>query len=83
MGEGKDENQSEQIIRLITVKEAKIKIAKYCAYQERTQQEARDKLSKMNLYPDEVEYIIAELLEDGRLGSVRDRASGGAAEEAL
>ena len=71
MGVGNDKNQPERIVRLITAKEAKIKTARYCAYQERTQQEVRDKLYKLNLSPDEVEYIIAELLEDGYINEER------------
>ena len=71
MGARSNYNQTERIIRPITSKEAKVKAAKFCAYQDRTQQEVRDRLYKMNLYPDEVEIIISELLEEGFINEER------------
>ena len=44
------------------MKEAKIKAGNYCAYQERTQQEVRDKLYALGLYKDEVEEVLTELI---------------------
>ena len=44
------------------MKAAKIKAGNYCAYQERTQQEVRDKLYSLGLYKDEVEEILTELI---------------------
>jgi regulatory protein len=55
----------------LIVKEAKNKAARYCAYQERTQQEVRDKLFKLGLYSEEVENIILELIEDGFINEER------------
>ena len=47
------------------MKVAKLKAGNYCAYQERTQQEVRDKLYNLGLYSNEVEQILTELiLED-------------------
>ena len=46
------------------MKEAKIKAGNYCAYQERTQQEVRDKLYSLGLYRDEVEEVLTELIID-------------------
>lgn len=47
------------------MKAAKVKAGNYCAYQERTQQEVRDKLYVLGLYKDEVEQVLTELiLED-------------------
>lgn len=39
-----------------------LKICKWCAYQERSQQEVRDKLYSYGLHGDEVENIIARLI---------------------
>ncbi len=43
----------------------------YCAYQERSQQEMRDKLYEWGLYPDAVEHIITHLLEGNFLNEER------------
>ena len=37
---------------------------KYCAYQERTQQEVRDKLYSYGLYPDAVEEVLTEVITE-------------------
>lgn len=39
-----------------------VKAASYCAYQERTQQEVRERLKKWNIFGDEAEEIISELI---------------------
>lgn len=54
-----------------TPKEAKQKIAKYCAYQERCHQEVRDKLYSYGLVPDDVELIIYELIQQDFLNEER------------
>ncbi|WP_114782263.1 regulatory protein RecX [Botryobacter ruber] len=41
-----------------------VKAAAYCAYQERTQQEVRDKLYSYGLTPDEVEELIVRLSQE-------------------
>jgi regulatory protein len=43
----------------------------WCAYQERCQQEVRDKLYAWGLYPDAVENIIAELITRGFIDEER------------
>lgn len=43
----------------------------YCAYQERAQQEVRDKLYEWELKPNEVENIIARLIENNFLNEER------------
>lgn len=43
----------------------------YCAYQERSQQELRDKLYDYGLRPDEVENMIADLIGDNFLNEER------------
>jgi len=55
----------------LTRKEAKLKLAKYCAYQERSQKEVRSKLYETGLYQDEIEEIIAELISENFLNEER------------
>jgi regulatory protein len=47
-----------------TPKEALIKAAAYCAYQDRTQQEVRDKLYSYGLEPDDVEELVVRLSQE-------------------
>ncbi|MFY0643844.1 MAG: RecX family transcriptional regulator [Bacteroidia bacterium] len=54
-----------------TIKAAKIKIAKYCAYQERSHQEVRDKLYGLGLHKIDVENLIAEMIELNYLNEER------------
>jgi regulatory protein len=56
MSEGKEKKIMNPDIALL-------KAMKYCAYQERCQQEVRDKLYSFGLWPDAVEKIIGELIE--------------------
>ena len=51
--------------------QAKVKAAKYCAYQERTQQEVRDKLYSYGLYSDAVEEVLADLVSEGFVNEER------------
>ena len=51
--------------------EAKVKAAKYCAYQERSQKEVRNKLYDLGLYGDEVEEVISELITDNYINEER------------
>ena len=43
----------------------------YCAYQERSHKEARDKLYGYGLYPSQVENILAQLIEEEYLNEER------------
>ncbi len=54
-----------------TDKEALMKISAFCAYQERTQQEVRDKLYGYGLDKDSVEVIIVKLIEENFLNEER------------
>jgi len=54
-----------------TIKEAKNKAARYCAYQERTQREVRDKLYSLGLHAEDVENTIVELIEDNFINEER------------
>ncbi len=47
------------------------KAASFCAYQERTQQEVRQRLRDWGVWGDEAEEIIARLIEDGFLNEER------------
>ncbi len=55
----------------MTRKEAKLKLANYCAYQERSQKEVRNKLYETGLYQDEIEEIISELISENFLNEER------------
>lgn len=52
-------------------KEGLAKAEHYCAYQERAQQEVRDKLYEWGLWPDAIEQIISELIGNGFLNEER------------
>jgi regulatory protein len=47
---------------VFTALQAQKKAESYCAYQERSQQEVRDKLYSWGIYPNEVENVISELV---------------------
>lgn len=54
-----------------TPKEAKLKAANFCAYQERSQKEVRNKLYNLGLYPDEVEEVLTDLITDNFINEER------------
>jgi regulatory protein len=54
-----------------TPKESKVKIAKFCAYQERCHQEVRDKLYAYGILPNDVEEIIYELIQNDFINEER------------
>lgn len=55
----------------ITVKEARLKAASYCAYRERTQQELRNKLYNDGMYGDEVEEVISAMIQENFINEER------------
>ena len=57
--------------KVYTPAQAFVKIASFCAYQERTQQEVRVKLYEYGIKTDEVEVIIVKLIEDNFLNEER------------
>lgn len=57
--------------KIIDPKVALAKAEHYCAYQDRAQQEVRDKLYEMGLWTDAVENIISELIGSGFLNEER------------
>ena len=54
-----------------TPKEAKLKAANFCAYQERSQKEVRNKLYDLGLYPDEVEDVLTDLITENFINEER------------
>ena len=52
-------------------KTAKLKAEHYCAYQERSQQEVRNKLYEWCKYPNMIETIISQLISDNFLNEER------------
>jgi regulatory protein len=62
----------EQPIKIkLNPQQAFVKAQKYCAYQERCQQEVRDKLYEWGLHYHEVEKIISDLIIDNFLNEER------------
>ena len=57
--------------KVFSRKEAKLKAADYCAYQERSQQEVRDKLYSYGLHYNDVEEIISELITENFINEER------------
>lgn len=54
-----------------SVKDALRKAAMFCAYQERTQQEVRDRLKDWGVLGDDAEEVIAELIQQNYLNEER------------
>ncbi|HTA61644.1 MAG TPA: regulatory protein RecX [Bacteroidia bacterium] len=61
----------EKQIKYHTPQQALIKIRDWCAYQERCQQEARDKLYDYGLKTDDVENMIAQLVSENFINEER------------
>lgn len=58
-------------VKNIGTEKAWQKIKHYCAYQERSHAETRDKLYKFGLYKQEVETLLAQLIEENYLNEER------------
>ena len=58
-------------IKIIDPHVALVKMQSWCAYQERAQQDARDKLYELGMWPEAVENIIAQLIQDNFLNEER------------
>ncbi|WP_184541928.1 regulatory protein RecX [Mucilaginibacter sp. FT3.2] len=58
-------------IKITDPKVALAKAESFCAYQERSQQEVRDKLYDWGLWPDAIEQIISELIQSNFLNEDR------------
>ncbi|MFM7015360.1 MAG: regulatory protein RecX [Bacteroidota bacterium] len=57
--------------KYITNGEAYTKITKWCAYQERAQQEVREKLYDWGLFKDEVEQLLTRIISEGFVNEER------------
>jgi len=57
--------------KIYTPKQALLKAESYCAYQERAQQEVRDKLYDWGLHQEDVEQIISQLVSENFLNEER------------
>jgi len=57
--------------KITDINVALAKAEHYCAYQERSQQEVRDKIYEWGLWPDAVENIISQLIGDNFLNEER------------
>ncbi|WP_437918634.1 regulatory protein RecX [Sphingobacterium sp. LRF_L2] len=64
-------NEENNQRKTLTYLQAKVKAESYCAYQERAQQEVRDKLYSWGLHQNETENIIAALIEENFLNEER------------
>lgn len=58
-------------MKTFTPSEARAKAEGFCAYQERSHQEVRDKLYSYGLWRDDVEEILSHLITDGFLNEER------------
>lgn len=57
--------------KYISYDQARSKLQAFCAYQERCHKEVRSKLLDLGIYGDDVEAIIADLIEDNFLNELR------------
>jgi regulatory protein len=57
--------------KYISSGEAYTKITKWCAYQERAQQEVRDKLYDFGLHKEEVEQLLTRIISEGFVNEER------------
>lgn len=64
-------NQSNNKKTPLDYKSALLKAADFCAYQERSQQEVRDRLYSYGLHQDEVEEALSELIVQGFINEER------------
>ena len=63
--------EEKKIKKILDPQQALVRAQKYCAYQERSQQEVRDKLYSFGLHKGDVENTIAELITSGFLKEER------------
>lgn len=54
-----------------TLEQIYVKVAKYCAYQERSLQEVRQKLTSFGIYADQAEEVIQQLIDENFLNENR------------
>jgi regulatory protein len=56
---------------IFTIKEAIIKLEHFCAYQERCHSEVVSKLYSLKMSPDEIDFIVVQLIENNFLNETR------------
>ena len=61
----------EEKVKTYTLDEAKEKMQRFCAYQERCHKEALQKLRQMRMIPEAIELIIATLIQENYLNEER------------
>ncbi len=57
--------------KVYTVEEAKKKLEHYCAYQERSHKEVKEKLKTMRMIPQAIDAIVVHLIENNYLNEER------------
>jgi regulatory protein len=62
---------SQKPAKKLTIAEAKQKIYTYCAYQERTHQEVKNRLFQFGLHSNEVDELLSHLIIEGYLNEER------------
>ncbi|MGB0789068.1 MAG: regulatory protein RecX [Marinirhabdus sp.] len=60
-----------QAHKTYTVEEAKKRMERYCAYQERCHKEVKAKLKHMRMIPEAADYIMSHLIQHGFLNETR------------
>lgn len=63
--------KKEKEVKTLSISEAKSRICYFCAYQERSQKQVREKLYEYRLFSDEVEELIAYLIEEKYINEQR------------
>ena len=56
---------------ILSYEEALAKLQRFCAYQERSHQEVRTKLLSLQVYGDQLEQVMATLVQEGFLNELR------------
>jgi regulatory protein len=58
-------------MKTLTPQQAREKIQRYCAYQDRSHSEVRNKLYELGVFSDDAEAVITELIQEGFLNEER------------
>ena len=65
-----------ETVKTYTVEEAKRRMERYCAYQERCHKEVTAKLRQMRMIPEAIDVIVAYLIEENFLNEFRFKKWG-------
>jgi regulatory protein len=55
----------------VTLSEAKVKLEAYCAYQERCEQEIRQKIYSLGIFGEDVDFLVSDLISNNFLNEQR------------